>query len=168
MWCVLRCRPGKAEEVMMSCRRNISDDILRDIFVFTYERMRRYEGNWHLETREMFPNYIFLETDEPGKLFKKLEAYRGIVQMLEDNDQFRIVLPEEESFLSDLCGKQHHMEMSQGYIRDGITHIIHGPLVGMERRIRKIDRHKRIARVALSDEKKERLMTAGLEIMFKS
>lgn len=168
MWCVLRCRPGKAEEIMMSCRRNISDDILRDIFVFTYERMRRYEGNWHLETREMFPNYIFLETDEPGKLFKKLEAYRGIVQMLEDNDQFRIVLPEEENFLSDLCGKQHHMEMSEGYIRDGMTHVIRGPLMGMEGRIRRIDRHKRIASVDVPDGKQGRLVTVGLEITAKN
>ncbi len=168
MWCVLKCRPGKAEEIMTSCRRNISDEILRDVFVFTYDRMRRYEGSWHLETRPMFPNYIFLETGDPKALYKQLEAYRGITELLDENGKLRIVQPEEECFLRDLCGEQHHLEMSEGYILNGMTHIIRGPLVGMERRIRRIDRHKRTASVAVPDGDQGRLVTAGLEITSKN
>lgn len=168
MWCVLKCRPGKADEIMASCRRNISDEILRDVFMFTYDRMRRYEGEWHRETRSMFPNYIFLETGDPQKLSEQLEAYRRITELLEDNEQLRTVQSEEERFFRDLCGEKHHLEMSEGYILNGMTHIVHGPLVGMERRIRRIDRHKRTASLAVSDGDQARLITAGLEITSKN
>ena len=73
-----------------------------------------------------------------------------------------------EEFLRSLCGKEHHLGMSRGYIKDGETHVINGPLVGMERRIRKIDRHKRIARVMLPAGEPGRLMAAGLEITSRS
>lgn len=168
MWCVLKCRTGKEEEIMASCRRNISGEILWDIFMFTYERMRRYEGSWHMETRQMFPGYLFLETDDPETLADAVRPYRGMAQTDTDGNTLRIVQPEEERFLKDLCGGTHHLAISQGYIRDGITHIIHGPLVGMERRIRRIDRHKRTASICVADGGEERLVTAGLEITAKN
>ena len=176
MWCAIKCRTGRAEEVMESCRRNISGTVLRDIFVFTYECMRRYEGSWHVETREMFPDYVFLETESPEKLSESLEPYRAFAQVLEDGTMLRRVLPEEEKLLRKLCGDRHHMGMSEGYIRDGITHVTCGPLVGMERGIRKIDRHKRIAHIEFPSREHESTtergiagaMIAGLEIKSKS
>lgn len=168
MWCALKCRQGKAEEVMTSYRRNISEEILRDIFVFTYDRMRRYEGSWHLERHPMFPNYVFLETEDPKSLYRELKAHCEIAQMLDEKIQPSIIQPEEERFLRALCGKEHHLEMSEGYIRDGMTHVIRGPLMGMERRIRRIDRHKRIASVAVPDGNQGRLVTVGLEITAKN
>ena len=57
---------GKTEEVIKSCRRQISHQILRDIFVFTSDRMKRYEGSWHMEKRQLFPDCIFVETTDPA------------------------------------------------------------------------------------------------------
>ena len=46
-----------------------------EAFFFTYERMKRYEGAWHLLEEPLFPGVIFLEyqegtpsrrTDRPG------------------------------------------------------------------------------------------------------
>ena len=85
MWCILRCQSEKTEQIMESCRRNISGQVLRDVFTFTYERMRRYEGSWHTETRSMFPGYIFLETEKPDELSEALEPYRGVVSVMEND-----------------------------------------------------------------------------------
>lgn len=168
MWCVLKCHPGQAEEIMESCRKNISEQVLHDIFMFTCERMRRYEGHWHTETSLMFPNYIFMETDRPEMLSKTLQPYRSFVQVLE-NDRLLLCLdPEEEEFLRDLCGREHHLAMSQGYIQNGITHISHGPLVGRERQISRIDRHKRLANIASPMLGIAGMVQAGLEITSKS
>lgn len=168
MWCVLKCHPGKAEEIMSSCRRNIPNDVLRDIFVFTYDRMKRYQGSWHVERYQMFPDYIFMETGDAAALSEHLKPYREFVQVLEGTDMLWRIQPEEEKFLRELCGQDHHLAMSEGYIRDGITHVIRGPLVGMERRIRKIDRHKRIASIVIPAGGMERAVPAGLEITAKS
>lgn len=168
MWCILRCQSEKTEQIMESCRRNISGQVLRDVFTFTYERMRRYEGSWHTETRSMFPGYIFLETEKPDELSEALEPYRGVVSVMENDRLLLRVQPEEEELLRSLCGREHHLAMSQGYIRDGITHITEGPLVGMERRIRRIDRHKRLADIASPVQGMEGPVQAGLEITSKS
>ncbi|MCC2256046.1 antiterminator LoaP [Ruminococcus sp. CLA-AA-H200] len=168
MWCVLKCHSGKAEEIIASCSRNISDDILHDIFVFTYDRMKRYQGSWHVEKQQMFPDYVFMETEDAAALAESLEPYRRFVHILEGADMLQRIEPEEELFLRRLCGHDHHLKMSEGYIRNGITHVIRGPLVGMERRIRKIDRHKRIASIAIPAKGAERAMPAGLEITAKS
>lgn len=168
MWCMLKCHPGKAEEILQSCRRQISDQILRDIFVFTYDRMKRYEGSWHVEKMQLFPDCIFVETADPSTLVGQLESYREFLHISEDRKILWPLSPEEETFLRELGGSEHHLGMSQGYIHNGITHIIHGPLVGMERRIRKIDRHKRTANVAMPAGGLGPFLLAGLEITSKS
>ena len=64
------------------------------------------------------------------------------------------------------------MGMSKGYIREGRTCVTEGPLQGRERFIRKIDRHKRLAKLSFSDGDKfgesRAEICAGLEIVAKS
>ena len=168
MWCVLKCRPGRAEEIMASCRKTIPGRIMQDIFVFTYDRMKRYQGAWHVEKKMLFPDYIFMETDDITALSQQLEPYRDFTLVLEDRTMLRRVEPEEETFLRKLGGPDHHLGMSVGYIRDGVTHVVEGPLVGMERRICKIDRHKRIANILIPAGGLEKALTAGLEITAKN
>lgn len=168
MWCVLKCHSGKSGEIISSCRRNIPNNIMSDVFEFTYDRMKRYQGSWHVEKGQMFPDYIFMETADPTALSEYLKPYRKFVQVLEGTDMLWRINPEEEQFLRKLCGREHHLEMSEGYIRDGVTYVIRGPLVGLERRIRKIDRHKRIANVVIPAGDMEKTMPAGLEITAKS
>lgn len=175
MWCILKCRPGRSEEIMASCRQTIPADILQDIFTFTCDRMKRYQGSWHTEKTSMFPDYVFLETGNIRALSECLEPYREFTCVLEDaagcHGMLRRVSPEEENLLRRLGGSDHHLGISRGYIRDGITHVTQGPLVGMERRIRRIDRHKRIAWVGYPEDGSGRSgapFTAGLEITSKS
>ena len=174
MWCALKCRRGEEEYIMDACRKRIPRETMQDIFVFTYDRLRRYEGEWHMETKLMFPDYVFLETEDIQRLSEELEPYREFVQVLEGSDMLWRVCPQEERFLRRLCGNGHHLSMSRGYIMDGRTYVTRGPLRGLERQIRKIDRHKRIARIEAPEVSGEdasdlRLpVVAGLEIVSKN
>ena len=168
MWYVLKCQPGKAEEIMESCRKNISGQVLHDVFTFTYDRMKRYEGSWHTETSPMFPDCLFLETKDPAALRRELRPYLACMQADTEDRMLTEVRPEEEAFLRKAGGRNHHLKMSTGYIRNGITHITDGPLVGMERRIRRIDRHKRLASIEMPMPGMEKPVQAGLEITSKN
>ena len=154
------------------CSSRISKDTLQDVFLFTCERMRRYEGSWHTETVQMFPGYLFMETEDVETLEEKLREcpsrIHAYLQEQGEGRMLRCIQPEEESFLRTLCGRNHHLSMSRGYIRNGSTYVIQGPLMGMERQIRKIDRHKRTARVTSSEHSPAITLTAGLEITEKS
>ena len=168
MWYVLYDPHNGDDKLKDSIRRHVSEDILDGAFIFTYERMKRYGGQWHTEILPMSPHYIFLESRNMSQLSKELEQYRKIVRVLEDKEILWSIYPEEEEFLRSLCGENHHLSMSRGYVKDGMTHITHGPLFGMERRIRKIDRHKRIARIEAPLKHISDSLLAGLEIVSKA
>ena len=146
----------------------MSTGVLKDAFILTYDRMRRYQGEWHVETKPMFPNYIFLESDDEKALADELKQYGSIVRIQKADNVLLHVQREEEQFLKYLCGRNHHMGMSKGVIRNGITRITDGPLKGLENHIRKIDRHKRLARVQTPKGHLQESILAGLEIVEKS
>lgn len=50
MWYAVRCRTGMEEKIINSCRQNFKLEVLSDAFIFTYEKMKRYGGEWHTET----------------------------------------------------------------------------------------------------------------------
>lgn len=154
--------------MIRSCEQHLTKRALKDAFYFTYDRMRKYEGSWHVEQQVMFPDYVFLESDDGGRLAEELEQYRPFFTILEQQDTLIPVETEEEQFLQGLCGETHHFQMSRGYIRDGQTVVTEGPLRGKENLIRKIDRHKRTARVGMSETGRLREMQVGLEIVSKS
>lgn len=141
---------------------------MQDAFVFTYDRMRRYEGVWHVEQQALFPHYIFLESNNEKKLSEELKKYTNVFSVFEMDGRLIPVEQEEESFLRELCGIGHHSKMSRGFIRNGQTVVTEGPLRGKENLIRKIDRHKRIARLGMSEAGKLREIQVGLEIVSKS
>lgn len=111
--------------------------------------MRKYEGSWHIEQRLMFPDYVFLESEDEKRLSEELEQYRPFLTALGENNTLVPVCREEEEFLRGLCDESYHSRMSKGYIRDGNTYVTEGPLQGKERQIRRIDRHKRLAKLEL-------------------
>ena len=168
IWYVLYCPNQKEETLLSACKRHLTREALGDAFIFTYDRMRRYDGTWHLERRILFPHYLFLESGNEDRLVEELKQYSEVFPVFERDGKLVRVEPEEEGLLRTLCGADHHSRMSRGYIRDGQTVVTEGPLKGKENLIRRIDRHKRIARVGMPSTGQLREMQVGLEIVAKS
>lgn len=132
--------------------------------MLTCDRMRRYEGGWHLERKLLFPKRVFLESENEEILTEELWRY-NIADVRRDG-LFRMKL-EEEQFLKELCGESHHLEMSRGILFRGVAKVEEGPLRGMENRICRIDRHKRLAGIRLVMKQESHMILAGLEITEK-
>mgnify|MGYP004488466165 CR=1 FL=1 len=142
--------------LLQDYKEKIPNNAYSDVFVPTYDQMKRYQGAWHIEQKPVFPEYIFLESDQKTSYTDEYVT------------ESSLLLPEQEKLLRNLFGKEGHIPMSVGYIKDGCTHVTAGPLQGKEDLIRKIDRHKRLAKLefAIGDVSKE--LYAGLEIISKS
>lgn len=166
-WYALYCRSGQEDTIINSCKQNLSEKALTDAFQFSYERMKKYLGEWHVDTLAMFPNYVFLQSEYPEALSEELKQYRKIVKVLENDRLLLAVRPDEEDAIKKLCGENHHMGMSRGVIADGKLNVTEGPLRGREALIRKVDRHKRIAKLDLPIRKEIPDVWAGLEITEK-
>lgn len=149
--------------MIFACKNILTKDILSDAFIPTFDRVRRYQGAWHTEQRPLIPDSIFLECQSKEQLQQQLEQYKpGCTAFLETLSET------EEKILRTLWNEKHHLEMSVGYIENGCTHVTTGPLRGKEKYIRKIDRHKRLARLELPLEASKKEIYAGLEIKSKS
>lgn len=142
--------------MILSGKKRFRHEPASDAFVLTYDKMRRYEGAWHVERKELFPDYVFLESSKSSEE-SEARQYGAFFQL----DR------ETEALLKSLCGEAHHLKMSRGVIRNGVTKVLEGPLLGRESQIRKIDRHKRLARVEISAEGVFGYVPAGLEIVEK-
>jgi len=150
--------------MMTLYKSRLSPEAVENVFIFTYDCLRRYEGAWHLEQKLMFPAHVFLESENEGSLLQELE--KCSIAAKQKNLLVRMN-KEEEQFLRILCGKDHHLQISKGIICKGAAHITEGPLKGMESRICKIDRHKRLARITTTTLQEYRSIPAGLEITEK-
>ena len=152
---------------MDACNTNLSRNALRKSFLLTYDRMRRYKGEWHLERRLLFPACVLLESENEERLLKELKDFRRISESGRCTVRIN---PEEEKFLKALYGNECHLKMSRGILFKGTTQITEGPLKGMENRICKVDRHKRLAHIRTvigMGVGEFRYVLAGLEITEK-
>ncbi len=149
--------------MMALCKNKLSPKAVQNVFLFTYDRLRRYKGAWNLERKLLFPAHVFLESENEDILLQELAKCSVAVKA---NPLIQIS-KEEEQFLRILCGKDHHLQISKGIICKGAAHITEGPLKGMESRICKIDRHKRLARITTTTLQEYRSIPAGLEITEK-
>lgn len=149
--------------MMALCKNKLSPKAVQNVFLFTYDRLRRYKGTWNLEQKLLFPAHVFLESENEDILLQELAKCSVAVKA---NPLIQIS-KEEEQFLRILCGKDHHLQISKGIICKGAAHITEGPLKGMESRICKIDRHKRLARITTTTLQEYRSIPAGLEITEK-
>lgn len=163
IWCILYCPGHLLGEMIFACENVLTKDVLSDAFIPTFDRVRKYQGAWHTEQRPLLPDCIFLECQNKEKLLEQLEQYKPGC-----TSAFEVLSETEEKLLRTLWDDRHHLEMSVGYIENGCTHITTGPLQGKEKYIRKIDRHKRLARLEFPLEASKREIYAGLEIKSKS
>lgn len=145
IWYVLSCKAQEEYRILKVCNTHLSKKAMKKGFVLTYDRMRRYEGAWHLEQKLLFSALIFLESENRNILLEEV----GNCSFLRENELFS-VNRDEEIFLKKLCGEDGNLGMSEGILHKGVPKITRGPLRGMEERICKIDRHKRLARVEAS------------------
>ena len=49
IWYLCDCGEQNPTEFARICRQNLSARALEDAFVPTYDRMKRYQGQWHVE-----------------------------------------------------------------------------------------------------------------------
>lgn len=163
MWLLLHTAGYSEAEILSVCERRIDRSILVDAFCITYDCTRKYHGIWHQEKKNLIPEYVILESHAPEALYQEIKRQPEL-----EHQKLLPVNQETEAFLKRLGGATKHLTMSEGVIRDGVTHISKGPLQGSEKFIVRIDRHKRIAFLGDETFPKNLYMKTGLEIREKS
>ena len=165
MWYVIQVAGGTEHKVKGDLERYLPEGLMEKCFIPLYEEKVKFNHNWHMKTKILFPCYLFVVTDDPEKLYMELKHIDGLTKLLKSGDDI-LPLPENEvDLLKRLGGDNHIVEMSLGYKEGDKVVITKGPLIGYETLIKKIDRHKRkaILEVEFFHQKKE--IEVGLEVL---
>ena len=96
MWYVVQVRTGTEEDIQKQCEKLISKETLERSFIPYCEQMKRYHGEWHKETKILFPGYIFLVSPDKEKLFFQLKKVMGLTKLIGTGDEV-VSLTEEET-----------------------------------------------------------------------
>ena len=172
MWYVMQVRTGTEENIRCQCQRLISSNVLERCFIPYYQQKKRFQGEWHIQERILFPGYVFLITQNLEKLVESLKKVIGMTKLIGTGDEIVPLSEAEISLITKLGGKSSSSEsivkISQGIIEGDQVHILSGPLKGLEGAIRKIDRHKRIAYLSVDMFNRTVDMKVGLEIVAKN
>ena len=130
---------------------------LNKVVCFQYQRMMRYGGKWHLENRMLIPGHIFLSGSELLSQNNMGGHKENIVSLILC----------ERPYLNELCQEGNIVGISRGIIQNGRPVVTSGPLKKREAMIRRIDRHKRTAKIEIPFVGGRKQVTVGLEIYDK-
>jgi transcriptional antiterminator NusG len=172
-WIVLFVKTGSEKELVHKLKGKLNAEEYLPFFPVR-EMPRKRKGVIFKECRPLFPGYIFIQTEiEPDLIANKLrmalvdiEELYSILHYGDDKNDVTLRewerLPWERMFDSDFC-----IRGSVGFIEGDEIRITSGALVGMESRIKKINRHRQIAIIELDMMGAAREVKLMLEVVEK-
>ncbi|NCC55873.1 MAG: hypothetical protein EOM11_10430 [Erysipelotrichia bacterium] len=142
-WYVLYTLHYKTKSVISHLNR------YNDIIAFVPEHELCQRKTKEIIVKPMFHNYVFVKTHKDQNefnqfLFSLKEEKNGIVKQLRKEELTALTLKEIE-FFETVLDEQFVVRLSHGYQKDGMTHIIDGPLKSLEKHIVKVNKNKQCA-----------------------
>lgn len=138
-------------------------------FVPKMERWYNIKGKKNYIIKDLYPDYVFIKSEmdqlEFNERFKEFfKSIDGIAQLLESEDVY-VLKTEEQILMERLLDNKNIIRHSVGNIVNSKLIVEKGPLVNLENKVIKIDRHQRLA-VLKSDFFNK--ITVPLEVVSKS
>lgn len=170
-WYVANVREGDEASVARDCLKLIDRSLLADCFAPQALRLKKRDGEWRTEPHLLYPGRIFMVTCDPKALARELQKLSFWVDLVgehADGGGYTPLAPGEQALFELLLDGSHSIAPSEGSIIDGELHVRWGPLKGQEHRVRKVNRHKRLALVAAGVPGCDTGLLAPLEVLSKT
>lgn len=164
MWYVIQVYSGQEDQTKELIEKYVCKKNIEDCKIPLYVKAKKRKECWNMETRTLFPGYIFIKTRNIMELYYQLKSVPGMTRLLGTGKEIVPVSAEEEIFLYKVGGQDLIVGLSKGIIENGKLIILSGPLKDMEDYIKKINRHKRLAWIELNILGETREMLLGLEV----
>lgn len=165
MWCVVHVRDGGEGRIEDFVAGLLPESMKVRCFHLIRGRRKKYEGQWHTVYEDLFPGYVFIDTDQPDRVYKELKKTPKPRLLFSDDEYVSTLEKHESALMEKLADKNGMIGISRVRIReDGKIHCLSGPLEHMEDRVRRINLHKRIAEIEAEIMGKKRILYLGIDI----
>lgn len=113
MWYVIQTQTGGEEKLVELIEKMIPKERYEDCFCMNRECVRKTAEGYEIYLRPLFPAYIFVVTDDLGRLFYELKRVPRLTKLLsDDGETFFSVSGEEEAFLKKVQNENHVVRRS--------------------------------------------------------
>jgi len=167
MWYVIQVKSGKEQDMKVLLDKLRADGAYGECFVPLFEDVKRSGGKCRIGFRKLFPGYIFVECNEPEKLFDTLMDVKDFTKLLGavEEDGSKTFIPigkEDEAFMRTLF-VDGLMHVSYVHLaKNGRIDRIVGPLANYKNHITKLELRHRMAVVEADMFGKRRKVKFGL------
>lgn len=144
-WYVAHVKVGRTSKLVAA----LNKQECIEAFIPKKEQWYKVKDKKTYVIKDLYPDYVFIksklskdEFDDRFKIFFK--TIEGLVELLDYKDVYPLAF-EEQNFLEKLFDGGHVIRHSVGNNINSRFKAISGPLKGLEDKIIKLNRHKRIA-----------------------
>ena len=169
---VLQVTTGTEDKVEEQVRVVVGDTLYDSCFHPMRRVKKKFRGEWKEVHEKLLPGYVFITSNCIKDLYQELRCVPAFTKLLgKDEEQF-IPLPDHEvewlERIMDSPDQGMEVQLSQVSVSedDEIT-ILSGPLKNMEGCIKKIDLHRRIAKVEVDFMNRKTVIYLGIEMVGK-
>ena len=166
MWYVIQTLKGQENKTANEVISYVAESD-ENVFVFENELEYKDNGEWVKELKPFFTGYIFVEMDKTkAEDFDfRLRRTKHPLKLMGVDGNITPIEPEEEEYLTRLGGEDHIIRHSVGLRMGDMVQITSGSFEGWTGEIRKLNRHKRRATIAVPMMGQEVEVNIGLEII---
>lgn len=112
-WYVMHTKEGMEKQAEDLIRRTVPSDVWNQCRVLKKEKLFRGDGKLLLSREEMFPGYLFIETDKPNMLVDYLRRSREYPKFVKSETEDLIPIENQDlRFLQTVCGEELDRPMS--------------------------------------------------------
>lgn len=165
MWCVVHVKDRGKQNAENFIASFLPQNLYARCFHLTRVRRKKYEGQWRTVYEDLLPGYIFIDTDQPDRVYKELKRASG-PKLLFSSDEYVAAMEQYESNLMEkLADNNGIIGMSAvRRIDNGRVEYLSGPLLDIGDRVKKINFHKRIAEIETNLMGRKQTLYLGIEI----
>ena len=168
-WYLVPVPEGREPATCEKIRKIVPSDLLADAFVLRKERWFKRAGVWSLNLVQMYHEYFFVATGDVTALDRELSRLSFPARIASESGRGFLPLAfEAQEWFEASMDADHVLRSSMAHIVEGELRVLAGPLMGQERRVRKIDRHRRRCLVDVCDADGGFVEQMPLDVPFKS
>lgn len=165
MWCVVHVRDGGEKHTQDLVAGLLPESLNARCFHLIRSRRKKYEGQWQTVQENLFPGYVFIDTDQPDRVYRELKRASKPKLLFSDEEYVSTLEKHESDLMERLADRSGRIGISGIKIgSDGKIYYLSGPLTGMGKMVRRVNLHKRIAEIEVEIMQKKRVLYLGIEI----
>lgn len=165
MWCAVHVKDGNEARTEAFVSGLLSKEMNARCFHLTRSRRKKYGGKWMTVRENLLPGYVFIDTDKPEEVRRKLKKTPGPELLFGSAAFVTTVKAQESEFMELLMDEEGEIGLSEVRVEEnGGIRCVSGPLRKVSHLVRRVDLHKRIAEVEAEFMGKRQVLYLGIEI----